>query len=93
MCRALPVITLEAALLLAVVAFGPESGLAVLMRARLRFLPRQRPSAACAPVKILKGEIVAAAVQAQSRGFQNRFQFAGADHCIHFRNILLISSR
>ena len=84
---ALPVVAAEAALLLALVALRAGSSLTrcLCVPASDSWPGRVSPAL---PVRMLKGERSARGGHRQAGGFENRLQFAGADHGVHFGNAL-----
>ena len=88
---ALPVVAAEAALALAVVAFGGSRCVSRACAWRPGILCRGGPRRA-APVRMVKGEPVAqcraGADGSEAGGFEDGFEFAGADYGVDFGDAL-----
>ena len=80
--RALPIVAAEAALQLTLIPFGPRGRMP--MRARAGFLAG---ACFCRAAKNVEGRGCVRGGR-KARGFQDRFQFAGADDGVHFGNAL-----
>ena len=86
---ALPAVAAEAALLFAQIALRRRNAVgSILWVPASDFLARPRVATAIALPRMLNGEGKAGAAGCNARRFENRFQLAGADHRVHFRNVL-----